>query len=53
MAAAHATLVHGELDERYRAETRERSGLAQDTRLADFFHSGKWEALLSTHGRHH
>jgi hypothetical protein len=53
MAAAHAALLRAELDERYRAETRERSGLVQDTRLADFFPSGKWVALLSTHGRHH
>ena len=41
------------LDDRYREETRAEAGLVQDTRLAQFFHSEKWEALLSTHGRHH
>jgi glycosyl transferase family 2 len=55
IAAAHAALLHGELDARYEAEARTDDGLVEDTRLRDFLrtsHSGKWEALLSTHGRH-
>jgi Glycosyl transferase family 2 len=51
---AHAALLHGELDERYREEERARDDLVPDTRLRDFMRTGeKWEALLSTYGRHH
>jgi hypothetical protein len=52
---AHAALLTGELDERYRAEASEDGGLVRDTRLRDFLarDRGKWEALLSTYGRHH
>jgi Glycosyl transferase family 2 len=51
---AHAALLHGELDERYREEERAREDLVPDTRLRDFIRTGeKWEALLSTYGRHH
>jgi hypothetical protein len=55
IAAAHAALLHGELDARYEAEARTEDGLVRDTRLRDFLASDseKWEALLSTHGRHH
>ncbi|HEX3318815.1 MAG TPA: glycosyltransferase family 2 protein [Solirubrobacteraceae bacterium] len=55
IAAAHAALLHGELDARYEAEAGARDGLIEDTRLRDYLASGrceKWEALLSTHGRH-
>jgi Glycosyl transferase family 2 len=54
IAAAHAALLHGELDARYGAEARMDKGLVRDTRLRDFLASDseKWEALLSTHGRH-
>jgi hypothetical protein len=51
IAAAHAALLHGELDDRYEAETRKRDGLVEDPRL-NVFLGEKWEALLSTHGRH-
>jgi len=51
---AHAALLHGKLDQRYREEERARHGLVRDTRLRDFIRTGeKWEALLSTYGRHH
>jgi hypothetical protein len=36
IAAAHAALLHGELDARYEAETQTDNGLVQDTRLRDF-----------------
>jgi len=51
IAAAHAALLHGELDARYEDETRARDGLVHDPRLQEFL-SEKWEALLSTYGRH-
>jgi hypothetical protein len=51
---AHAALLHGELDARYREEERVWDNLVPDTRLRDFIRAGeKWEALLSTYGRHH
>lgn len=50
MAAAHAALLHGELDARYEDETRAHDGLVHDARLQEFL-SEKWEALLSTYGR--
>ena len=54
IAAAHAAFLHGELDARYEAEARMDKGLVRDSRLRDFLASDseKWEALLSTHGRH-
>jgi hypothetical protein len=55
IAAAHAALLHGELDARYEAAARAQDGLVEDTRLRDFLGSApseKWEALLSAHGRH-
>jgi hypothetical protein len=51
IADAHTALQYGRLEDRYReAETRT-EGLVPDTRLRDFL-GEKWEALLSTHGRH-
>jgi Glycosyl transferase family 2 len=52
IAAAHAALLHGQLDARYEDETRADDGLVHDPRLQEFL-SEKWEALLSTYGRPH
>ena len=52
MVDAHTALQYGRLEERYLGATARDEGVVQDTRLRDFFHSEKWEALLSTHGRH-
>ena len=54
IVAAHTALQYGRLEERYRDEASLDTGLVEDTRLLDFFRaSEKWEALLSTYGRHH
>ena len=53
IVAAHTALQYGRLEERYRDEAS-RTRVWGGRRLRDFFlASEKWEALLSTHGRHH
>jgi hypothetical protein len=52
MVDAHTALQYGRLEQRYLDAVAREEGLVEDTRLRDLLHSEKWEALLSTHGRH-
>jgi hypothetical protein len=53
IVAAHTALQYGRLEERYHEEASRDADLVEDTRLRGFLRSEKWEALLSTYGRHH